>query len=133
MGAVAFGMTGDQVKQMLGQPDAELQGRSLIYSRMGFSVAISRKVGAYSLGFLSRKAMPPYMHGADFAGKTDKGIGIGAAEGQIRKAYGKPTKASRKGRQVTLSYERLGMTFILLNDRVVQFGIIGIRTKKGPR
>ncbi len=46
---------------------------------------------------------------------------MGASRSKILAAYGLPDGERKNGRQTTLEYDRLGLTFILLKDELIQF------------
>jgi hypothetical protein len=58
----------------------------------------------------------------DFAGKTTEGIGMGAKEADIVKAYGEPDVKETEEQTTRLGYrKKLGLDFTLFNDKLVQF------------
>ncbi|HUT47560.1 MAG TPA: hypothetical protein VMX36_14860, partial [Sedimentisphaerales bacterium] len=63
----------------------------------------------------------PFTSVKDFSGKTKEGISMGASRSKILAAYGLPNSERKNGPQITLEYEHLGLTFILLKDKLVQF------------
>lgn len=121
-----FGMSGAEVIAYLGMPD-KFEGRDdsgLNYrSSRGFGLLVHPRLGVQFITCWSKASVPPFWRVADFAGVTPEGIGMGASRAQIIKAYGKPSREESKGRQADLSYNKLGIAFTLLNDRVVHIAV----------
>jgi beta-lactamase regulating signal transducer with metallopeptidase domain len=125
IGEVRFGMSEEEVINILGEPDKR-QPRSLIYRPLGFSVTVHPTVGTITFGCFTKKAIPWWdaFYTKDFRGRTKEGIGMGSSEKQITKAFGKPDERDEQGRQVVLTYQTLGLWFVLLSDRVIQFSMM---------
>jgi hypothetical protein len=51
--------------------------------------------------------------------KTDKGIGMGSTLADLARAYGPPSSVKPMGEARMLSYQQLGATFTLQNERVI--------------
>jgi hypothetical protein len=133
IGPVKFGMKIDQVIGLLGVPDKILsQGKDykvLEYYSRGFSIHTTAQRGVFTVmcytgKFFAFRVQP-------FAGRTDKGIKMGANRAAIEKAYGKPTSVheatmrevfakaenpDKKTGQVDLTYAGLGLSFSLHDD-----------------
>lgn len=118
LGAARFGMTLDQIKAALGEPDLVARGGfSVEYYSRGFGLLVDRRVGlagitAYSRGYLTLANVH------DFPGMTDRGIGMGATRAQIVAAYGEPASAKVEGGMETLRYDDSQLTFSLKDDKL---------------
>ena len=122
MGSIQFGMSKENVIKEIGEPEkVEDGGMSFLYRSKGFSLMVSPKRGVQHFNFYTRKAAPPFTLVKDFSGKTKEGISMGASRSKILAAYGLPNSERKNGPQITLEYDHLGMTFILLKDKLVQF------------
>jgi len=91
VGPIKFGMTMDEVKKALGQPD-RTPGKPLQYSSLGLAVLPSSKdgtVGAIMLGDTGGGQLVDR-----FTGATAKGIGMKSKRQQIVAAYGPPESAT---------------------------------------
>jgi outer membrane lipoprotein-sorting protein len=122
IGPARFGMSKDEVIRVLGQPDAipaEGRGMMLQYFSRGYSLMVSPQRGLAVITCVSQKTFLVKVR--DFRGKTPDGIGMGASAKDIEKAYGKPDRRENNGpTTVYLSYHRLGLNFVLFDDKVVQ-------------
>jgi len=125
IGKVRFGMSEEEVVKILGQPDKR-KPRSLIYRPLGLSVTVHPKLGVFSFGCFTKRAIPWWDRFStnDFRGATKDGIRMGSSEGEIVRAFGKPDERDDQGRQVDLTYETLGLWFLLLSDRMIQFSMM---------
>ncbi len=125
IGKVRFGMLEEEVIKILGKPDKR-KPRFLIYRPLGLSVGIHPTVGVTSFGPFTRKAIPWWdaFYTKDFRGATKEGVRMGSSEQEIVSAFGKPDERDDQGRQVDLTYKNLGLWFILLSDRVIQFSMM---------
>lgn len=122
MGSIRFGMSKENVIKEIGEPEkVEDGGMSFLYRSKGFSLMVSPKSGVQYFNFYTRKAAPPFTSVKDFSGKTEEGISMGAKQSKILAVYGLPDSERKNGAQITLEYDRLGLTFILLKDELVQF------------
>ena len=122
VGSIRFGMSKDNVIKEIGEPEkVEDGGMSFLYRSKGFSLMVSPKRGVQYFNFYTRKAAPPFTSVKDFSGKTEEGISMGAKRSKILAVYGLPDSERKNGAQITLEYDRLGLTFILLKDELVQF------------
>ncbi|UCG48639.1 MAG: hypothetical protein JSU94_02465 [Phycisphaerales bacterium] len=122
MGSIRFGMSRQDVIKEMGEPDKVADaGMSLLYRSKGFSLAVHPNRGVQHFNFYTTRAAPPFTRVKDFRGKTKEGISMGASRSKILAAYGLPDNERVNGPQVTLEYHRLGLTFILLKDELIQF------------
>ncbi len=124
IGKVRFGMSEEEIINILGEPDKR-QPRCLIYRPLGLSVMVHPTTGVVSFGCSTKKAIPWWdrFFARDFRGATKEGIGMGSSEERITKAFGKPDEREEQGRQVDLTYNALGLWFLLLSDKVIQFSM----------
>ncbi len=116
VGPIKFGMTMDEVKKALGQPDPA-PGKPLQYLSLGLAVIPSSKdgtVGAIAIGD------PLGQLAERFKGVTTKGIGMKSMRQEVVAAYGQPESPtpSEKGFE-TLRYDSGRMEFVLRDGRVV--------------
>jgi hypothetical protein len=122
VGSIWFGMSKEELVQAIGEPEeVAAKGRSLLYPSKGLSLFVSPTKGVQYINCYSKTAVPLNKEFQDFQGKTKEGIQIGADLSEILTAYGEPTKKDMTGPQMQLEYQELGITFLLLNDRLVQF------------
>jgi hypothetical protein len=117
VGPIKFGMTMDEVKKALGQPDPA-PGKPLQYSSLGLAV-IPRtkdgKVGAIMMGDSGGGQLVER-----FKGVTTKGIGMKSTRQEIVAAYGPPESAKvPAGGLEELAYDSGRTQFVLLDGRVV--------------
>ncbi|SIO56293.1 Outer membrane lipoprotein-sorting protein [Singulisphaera sp. GP187] len=145
IGTAQFGMTKEQILKLLGKPDREfIHGRStyLSYSSRGFELAFlppdHPRHGLSHVACLNEQA-GPIQPIRKFNGKTDKGIGLGASQADVIKAYGPPDEAGapRKNEvlgeephptetpmdHVTIDYKGLGLSFDFFKDKVHRISI----------
>ncbi len=134
IGPVKFGMKTGQVITLLGSPDKidrPVKDLDLLeyYSR-GFAVHVHAQRGVQMIMCFTGKFWAFKVR--DFAGRTDKGIRMGASRAAIEKAYGPPSSVreatfkdmmgkraanpEKKTGQVDLSYNALRLSFSLHND-----------------
>jgi len=122
MGSIRFGMPKENVMKEIGKPEkVQDRGMSFLYCSKGFSLLVSPNGGVQNFNFYTRKAAPPFTLVKDFGGKTKEGISMGASRSEILAAYGLPDSERKNGPQITLEYDHLELTFILLKDKLVQF------------
>ncbi len=134
IGPVKFGMKADDVIRRLGVPDKLISPNQnfkiLEYYSRGFSIHVTGRDGAMMVMCYTGKFFAFRVR--DFAGRTDKGIKMGASRAAIEKAYGKPTSVreptmkdvfgkrandpDKKTGQVELTYAGLGLQFSLHDD-----------------
>ncbi|MCK4629453.1 MAG: hypothetical protein KAT56_10645 [Sedimentisphaerales bacterium] len=122
IGPIEFGMTSEDVVKYFGEPEKTMnKGRSLLYPSKGFTLMVSPKRGVQMVNCYTKVAVPPNLSAKDFQGKTTEGIAMGATQSQIISAYGEPDSENQTGSQTELNYNKLGIRFILLNKKLVQF------------
>jgi hypothetical protein len=122
MGSIRFGMSKENVLKEIGEPEKVEDGdMSFLYRSKGFSLMVSPKGGVQYFNFYTKKAAPPFTSVKDFSGKTKEGISMGASRSKILAVYGLPDSERKNDAQITLEYDHLGLTFILLKDELVQF------------
>ena len=125
VGPIWCGMSKEEALQTIGRPEKVADdGRSLLYPSKGFSLFVPPTKGVQVINCYSKMAAPPIQGFQDFQGKTKEGIRIGANLSKVLAIYGEPTKKSVSGRQTQLHYQELGVTFFLLDDRLMQFIIL---------
>lgn len=129
IGSVKFGMNREEIIKHFGEPDeTNGEGISLLYKSKGFTLVVYPKSGLQVITCYTKVAAPPFSSTNDFPGSMDKGIKMGASKAQIVAAYGPPDKEIIKEKhQTNLTYNKLGIEFILLKDELVQFFIKSIR------
>lgn len=118
VGKVKFGMTVEEMKDILGKPDVEVTGISYLYSSLGIEIVAKDKatISAIVCGNPENKTDPAVKaleQTCKF--KTAEGIGIGSTEAQIIEAYGEPT--SRRDHR--LLYKDKHMFFSLDNGKLI--------------
>ncbi|MFI5454350.1 MAG: outer membrane lipoprotein carrier protein LolA [Isosphaerales bacterium] len=131
IGPVKFGMKTDEVIKLLGPPDKIIDRSTLEYYSRGFSISAHVQHGVHVIICFTGKTSDVQVR--DFAGRTDKGIRMGANRAAIEKAYGAPDSVrearfkdvfgkraanpEQKTGQVALSYyDTLGLEFSLHDD-----------------
>jgi len=121
VGPVRFGMSKEQVMEVLGQPERiEGGGVALYYlTTRGVHFLIDPTRGVRSIECSSAEHPMPFPGMVTFAGKTEKGIGMGASREQIVAAYGEPDTTDSSGPFENLRYRQQGMTFVLAKGRLV--------------
>lgn len=118
LGGVEFGMTVDQMKDILGKPDVAATGISYMYKSLGIEIVASDRQGisAISCGNpnnVDTAVVKALEKACKF--KTAEGIGIGSTEAQITHEFGPPTR--RSGNR--LLYKEKRMAFTLDDDKVI--------------
>ena len=117
VGKVQFGMTVQQMKDVLGKPDVASTGISYMYTSLGIEIVARDDVVSHIYcGNPHGKSLPivkTMEESCKF--KTAEGLGIDSTESQIVKAFGQPTK--RKGNQ--LFYKDKRTAFFLSDDKVI--------------
>jgi hypothetical protein len=134
IGPVTFGMKVDDVIRLLEKPDKTVSPNKdytlLEYYSRGFSIHTTTQRGVIMVMCYTGKFWAFRVR--DFAGRTDKGIKMGAGRAAIEKAYGKPSgvreatmkdvfgeraaNPEKKTGQVDLSYDALRLSFSLHDD-----------------
>ena len=129
-GAAKFSMSMQEVIQLLGEPEEIKEfdtGQSLRYRSRGFTISINSTEGFRSVSFQTHRKNAPI--GRTFQGKTKEGIGMGASQKEITKAYGSPNYEQSnktpdgKTTYTTLTYTDLGLNFILKDDNLVNMSV----------
>ena len=119
VGKIKFGMTVQQMKDELGEPDIAATGISYMYKSLGMELVAkdNESISAILCGNSSNKQEPMFkaMEKA-FKLKTTEGIGIGSTEAQIIKAFGQPTKHTEDDK---LLYKDIRVSFTLDEGRVI--------------
>jgi hypothetical protein len=126
LGPVRFGMSKDQVILHLGEPDRmEAGGMMIQYVKSkGISLMLDPARGVRSIDCWSTDHPHALPGMTSFAGKTTEGIAMGAGREQIVAAYGEPAKTVPRGNLEVLSYDKLGVEFMLSqNGRLVNMRI----------
>jgi len=118
VGGVEFGMTVDQMKDILGKPDVAATGISYMYKSLGIEIVAKDRqiISAISCGNPNNVDTPIVKElekACKF--KTAEGIGIGSTEARITDAFGPPTRRSGS----RLLYKGKGMAFTLADDKVI--------------
>ena len=122
VGKIRFGMTVEQMKDILGKPDVAATGISYMYTSLGIEVVFRDEVVSHiycgnpnGKSSLILKAMEK---ACKF--KTAEGVGIGSTESQIVKEFGQPTR--RKDNQLFYKDERI--RFFLIDDKVIGIALL---------
>lgn len=123
LGPVRFGMKREEVEKLLGKPDAvqelgKKRGYHLNYGSRGFFIVGANTIGVLSISCVSQAIMAIRVR--DFAGKTDKGIRLGASEADIIRAYGKPDSRRAERGTTSLEYYSLRTDFTVCGEKLVQ-------------
>lgn len=123
VGQIKFGMTVQQMKDVLGKPDVEATGISYLYSSLGIEIIARDKttIDTIICGNPENKPDPGIKaleQACNF--KTAEGIGIGSTEAQIIQAFGQPTNR----RDNRLLYREKGLIFSLDNDQVIGISLL---------
>ncbi|RKY09625.1 MAG: hypothetical protein DRP66_01705 [Planctomycetota bacterium] len=118
VGGVEFGMTVDQMKDILGKPDVAATGISYMYKSLGIEIVAKDRqiISAISCGNpnnVDTAVVKALEKACKF--KTAEGVGIGSTEARITDAFGPPTR--RSGNR--LLYKEKGMAFTLADDKVI--------------
>ncbi len=122
IGPVQFGASQAQVIEHFGQPDRIFEGQvtKLNYvPSKGLSFAFDADLGLQEISCWSEGMLPSRV--TTFAGKTKKGIGIGATQEEIVSAYGQPDRTSTDSRGIieNLHYDKLGAKFSIKEGRLM--------------
>jgi hypothetical protein len=129
VGPLKFGMSKQQVMEVLGQPERSEGGGVALYylTSKGISLLVDPRRGVRTIDCWSAQYPNPFPGLVTFPGKTEKGIGMGATREQIVAAYGEPGAASPTAALETLRYNQLGMSFVLAQGRLVSIKIAAPR------
>ena len=118
VGKIDFGMTVQQMKDILGKPDVAATGISYMYTSLGIELVAKDKINidAILCGNPSNKKEPMFKAMKEaFNLKTVEGIGIGSTEAQVIKAFGQPTRRSDDN----LRYKDMRISFTLDEGKVI--------------
>jgi len=125
VGPVRFGMTVDEVKQALGEPD-RTRGKALEYLSLGLAVILSKQdgsVGAIMMGDGNGSYLVDR-----FKGVTKEGIRMKSARQEIIAAYGEPENATSEAPGLeTLSYDSGRTEYSLKDGRLVHIAMRPLR------
>ena len=121
IGGVRFGMTAEQMKEILGPPD-NTTGCAYQYFNGGFLIitASDNTVDTVICGVLYAPDSPLIKNSKY---RTSKDIGMGSGKQDIISAYGQPSSTRQHldgSNSVTLEYEHISAKFTLTDDKVVQ-------------
>jgi hypothetical protein len=123
LGPVRFGMSLEEVKKLLGEPDKVIpvgeHGANVAYYSRGYGIFVSGTLGVTTISAHSQLGMAVKVR--DFAGQTEKGIRIGSTEEAVRKAYGEPSRVDDPqgpGSPKVLYYDNLSGWFSLWQGKV---------------
>lgn len=112
IGEVKFGMSLEEVKRILGEPEHTVPA-GLLYPRLGLTITQrDGAVLAIVCGGMSNKDAALVKA---CKSRTEKGIGIGSTEAEIIAAYGEPT--TKRGPR--LMYRQLNARFVLADGKVI--------------
>jgi hypothetical protein len=122
IGPVKFGTSIADVERLLGKPDVVQEvGKNgyteILYGSRGYFFGAGKIAGVVSISCSAQAITITKIR--DFAGKTDKGIALGASAADIIRAYGEPGSKETKDGSTYMTYNRLGCNFTLFNDRLV--------------
>jgi hypothetical protein len=129
LGPVQFGMSREEVIELLGKPDADLPG-GIEYSSRGYGFFIGSKGGVTGVTCFSQKSSAFKVR--DFAGRTKEGMGIGSSLKDLENAFGKAdsVETNRPGSECfSVRYNELGLDLTLWDDKVVSFMMLPMRPK----
>lgn len=108
---VRFGMTVQEMKETLGEPDIDATGISYVYADRGIEV-VFRDGLVHSIYCVDHIDNAPEVKTCTY--RTPEGIGVGSTESEILSAYGQPFKRT----QDALMYKEQGLRFELDNAQV---------------
>ncbi len=111
VGEVKFGMTLEDMKDVLGKPDIDATGISYVYADRGIEVVL-RDDKVYCIYCVDHIPNAPDVKACAY--QTAQGIGIGSSESDIIAAYQEPSKRSPGA----LMYPQLGLRFVIENNQV---------------
>ncbi len=128
IGAVKFGMTREQIIEILGEPDQFLGKHCLDYSStVGLSLLVHPKRGLLAIDCWSQDedSDEGIFGGRDFAGKTHEGIGINSTKNEIIRQYGNEFEEYlHKSPDIfALRYPQLNTIFKLRNNKVIHISL----------
>jgi len=120
IGKVRFGMTIEQAKQILGEPQ-RMTGRACEYLNSGFAIVPERD-GTVAAIMCGDASVPDSPLIKNCKCRTDKGIGMGSSRQDVVSAYGQPSSAQQFpgiDGLVMLRYDKLNANFLLRDNKVV--------------
>ena len=122
IGPVRSGMTIQQAKAELGEPDQREKDSSSIleYHSLGIKILRGNKAGLVGT-VLCLDAGRAGTSIKSFAGHTKEGIGIGSSRAEVISAYGEPTVIEHgrgNSESETLTYKPLGLDFRIGDGKV---------------
>ena len=126
VGKVKFGMSVADVIGVLGEPEREEgSGVGMYYlSSNGMHIATEPRKGVWQIHCWSADYPIPAPEAiTTFAGKTDKGIAMGAGRAEIVAAYGEPDSDETKKSLQVLGYNELKMQFELSEGKLVHIAL----------
>jgi outer membrane lipoprotein-sorting protein len=123
IGPVKFGMSREEVEKVLGNADAvQAEGKngyvSMNYGSRGFFLGVSKALGVVTIACASQATFATRIR--DFAGKTDKGIALGATLADVIKVYGEPDRKETNQGSTYLSYNGLQASFTFFDGKLVE-------------
>jgi len=124
VGDIRFGMTLEDVHNILGTPDFAVPG-SMVYTRLGVAFRSKENIVNTIICGHSTDRTSPLIAACKF--RTDRGVGMGSTEVEIVAAYGQPTMTS----QSKLIYKELSMVFTLADGKVIAIEVVRSRKGKG--
>ena len=118
VGKIKFGMTVQQMKDILGKPDIAATGISYMYTSLGIEVVAKDKTTISSIlcgnpNNINLPVVKAMEETCKF--KTAEGIGIGSTKVQIIKAFGQPMGR----RDNRLLYKDKRISFTLADGKVI--------------
>ena len=120
IGEVRFGMTIDQARQILGEPQRS-NDRTYEYTEQGFAILTGADGTIAAIKCEAAEAGSGAGSGvtATSACRTAEGIGIGSTKDDITTAYGEPSRTQRARGGLVLRYAKIRAQFVLQDDKVV--------------
>ena len=129
VGELRFGMNRTEMERILGKPERSM-GMSFEYLRSGMAVLGSKDaaVGALLFGDMNNP-QSPLVNACQY--RTDRGIGMKSTFDELIKTYGQPSSVQPMGQSQMASYNELGATFILANDKIIHmtFRYVAVHSK----
>ena len=122
IGPVKFGTSIADVEKLLGKADSVKEVSKNGYTEIsywsrGYFFGAGKTAGVVTVSCSAQAALATKTR--DFAGKTDKGIAMGARGADIIRAYGEPDSKNSGEWATHMKYNRLQCDFTLHGDRLV--------------
>ena len=120
MGEVSFGMTIEQARQILGEPQ-RMTGRACEYLDSGFTIVPGRD-GTVAAIMCGDASLPDSPLIKNCKCRTDEGVGMGSSRQDVVSAYGRPSSVEEfigMGNLVMLKYDNINAGFVLRDDKLV--------------